>query len=416
MSFAKFTLAVLVIVVGVVSVFSAVAAQGQTETVLYTFCASGFGCSDGAIPNSPLTPDGKGNFYGATVTGGTGPDECCGTVFELSPNGSGGWIETVLYSFTGYEGLSYPTGSLVFDSAGNLYGTAEGNGAHGWGAVFKLSPGSVGASWTETTLYSFAGGTDGANPSSGVVIDAAGNLYGTTGAGGSGGSGTVFELSPSGGGWTEQVIYNTDTSWYAGLTMDSGGSIFGVSQSQVFELQTNGSGRWNPIVLHTFNANKSGRKLRTAPNGTLAFDKAGNIFGTNTGGGAYKRGAVFELTPGKNGKYKERTLYDFGSMPGDGAYPLAGVVLDGAGNVYGATTEGGINNSGAVFELVAPVGKGSYQGKTLWSFNGTDGDSPEYSLIMDSVGNLYGTTTYGDGNPDGACYGLGCGMAFEITP
>jgi len=241
MSFTKFTLAVLAIVVGVVSVFSTVAAQGQTETVLYTFCASGFGCSDGAIPNSPLTPDGKGNFYGATVTGGTGPDECCGTVFELSPNGSGGWIETVLYSFTGYEGLSYPTGSLVFDGAGNLYGTAEGNGAHGWGAVFKLSPGSVGASWTETTLYSFAGGTDGANPSSGVVIDAAGNLYGTTGAGGSGGSGTVFELSPSGGGWTEQVIYNTDTSWYAGLTMDSGGSIFGVSQSQVFELQTNGS-------------------------------------------------------------------------------------------------------------------------------------------------------------------------------
>ena len=131
MSFAKFSLAIFLVLVGVIVLNGVRPAQAQTETLLYTFCANGFGCTDGAIPNAPLTPDGKGNFFGATVSGGTGPDECCGTVFELSPNGDGGWTETVLYSFTGYTGEAYPTGSLAFDSAGNLYGTAFEDGANG---------------------------------------------------------------------------------------------------------------------------------------------------------------------------------------------------------------------------------------------------------------------------------------------
>jgi uncharacterized repeat protein (TIGR03803 family) len=283
--------------------------------------------------------------------------------------------------------------------------------------VFELSPGSDGSSWTETVLYSRAGGTDGAFPSSGVIMDRAGNLYGTTGDGGSGGNGTVFELSPSGGGWTKQTIYNVDTSWYAGLTRDANGNIFGVSQSAVFELSPNGSSGWNSTVIHTFTGNKSGRKvLAPAPNGTLVLDKAGNLYGTRTGGGPNNDGVVFELSPGKNGKWTEKRLHSFSGVDGDGAHPYAGVLPDAAGNIYGTTSLGGAYNYGTVFELVAPAGKGSYQDKTLWSFNGTDGYEPDYGLILDSAGNLYGTTPYGDGNPNGACYGLGCGMAFKITP
>ncbi|MGB6386422.1 MAG: choice-of-anchor tandem repeat GloVer-containing protein [Terriglobales bacterium] len=418
MSLTKFTQSSLLLVAGLAALIATRPAQAQTETILYTFCPSGFGCADGAIPNSPLTSDGKGNLYGATIIGGDAGQLCgCGTVFELSPNGSGGWNETVLYSFAGEAGGgAWPTGPLMFDSAGNLYGTALIDGTNGNGVVFELSPGSAGASWTETILYSFAGGTDGFFPTSGVIMDPAGNLYGTTLDGGSAGNGTVFELSPSGGGWAKQTIYNVDTSGYAGLTMDASGNIFGVSQSSVFELSPNGNGGWNPIVIHTFTSNKRGLKLATAPNGTLVFDKAGNLYGTRTGGGANNNGVVFELSPGKNGKWTEKSLYAFSGTDGDGAHPYAGIVFDAAGNIYGTTFGGGTYKDGTVFELVAPVGKGSYQEKVLWSFNGTDGEEPDYGLIVDSSGNLYGTTPYGDGNPNGACYEQGCGVAFEITP
>jgi uncharacterized repeat protein (TIGR03803 family) len=200
-------------------------AQAQTGTVLYNFA----GNPDGADPLSGLTFDGAGNLYGTTEQGGA---HGAGAVFELSPNGGGGWNETVLYSFTGGADGRIPNGPVIFDSAGNLYGTAEYGGVYGYGVVFDLSP--RGGRWTETVLYSFAGGADGGYPVSGLIFDPAGNLYGTSGRG-------VFELSPSGGGWKEQLIYAVG-SIYGGLTMDVAGNIFGVGVSQVvYAFPSNGN-------------------------------------------------------------------------------------------------------------------------------------------------------------------------------
>src|SRR5450755_724192 len=346
-------------------------AQAQTETVLFSF-----GYGDGQYPTSRLTSDGAGNFYGTTLFGGIQ-----GNVFELSPNGSGGWNESVLYSFC-FEGypscadgaqpfLSY----VVIDRAGNLYGTTEYGGATGYGVVFELSP--DGAGWKETVLHNFGvtSGADGSVPINGLVMDSAGNLYGTTFSGGGCGCGTVFELSPSGDGWPERVIYATDMG-YAGLAMDAAGNIFGANASTVFQLSPNGHGGWNPTVIHTFSG---GPKDGSDPQGTPVLDQTGNIYGTTAYGGA----------------------------------TVSGIALDLAGNLYGTTQSGGeYSNSnpygdGTVFELTAPVGKGSYKEKTLWNFNGTDGSEPIDSLILDSAGNLYGTTAYG---------GLNDGIVFEVTP
>ena len=374
--------------------------QAQTGTVLYTFT----GGSDGGGPESRLISDGVGNFYGTTVVGGLG----YGTVFELSPNGSEGWNETVLYSFTGGADGANPTYSyVIFDSGGNLYGTAYGGGTNGYGVVFELSP--AGKSWTETVLYSFAGGTDGANPVNGLILDPAGNLYGKTYYGGGHTYGTVFELSPSSGGWTEQVICAGDYAFGnsdAGLTMDAAGNIFTAGFWQVFELSPNGSGGWTPTVIHSFTY---GTKDGYYPQGTPVLDQAGNLYGTTYDGGANNYGTVYKLSPGTNGKWTETILYSFKSNGEDGFGPWAGIVFDAAGNIYGTTVVGGDGNGGTVFELVAAVGTGSYKEKVLWRFNGRDGDGPLGSLILDSAGNLYGTA-YDGGGPGKF------GVVFEVNP
>ena len=373
-------------------------AQAQTETVLYNFC-SALSCADGIYPKSSLTSYG-GNYYGTTYTGGVNGE---GTVFELSPNGSGGWNETVLYNFSeGTDGAN-PLASVIFDSVGNLYGTMPHGGAYGYGVVFELSP--VGASWTETVLYSFAGGADGAYPFVGVRMDPAGNLYGTT-FGSNFGTPTVFELSPSGGGWTKQVIYSVATSNGAALTVDAAGNIFGVGYSTAFELSPNGNGGWNPTVIHTFTGSP---KDGSDPNGTPVLDQAGNLYGTTSEGGTDDEGTVYKLSPGRKGKWTERILHSFKGETKDGGYPFGGIVFDAAGNMYGTTSEGGnYGNQGTVFKLVAPVGRGSYREKVLWNFTQTDGGYPYCSLILDSAGNLYGTTYYGGAT--------GSGVVFEVTP
>jgi uncharacterized repeat protein (TIGR03803 family) len=339
-----------------------------------------------------------------------------GTVFELLPNRSGGWNETVLYSFTGEPDGARPFYSdVIFDSAGNLYGTTYLGGANEYGVVFELSP--VGGSWAETVLYRFGGGADGANPVNGLIMDPAGNLYSTTSAGGTSGWGTVFELSPSGSDWTEQVIYNVETQRHysdAGLTMDAAGNIFGVSFSTVFELSPDGKGGWNPTTIHTF----TGRpKDGSYPEGTLVLDKAGSLYGTTARGGTKSGpkncGTVYKLSPGKKGRWTKKILYSFNCGQKDGRHPHAGIVFDAAGNIYGTTFNGGKYDGpgligGTVYKLVAPVGKGGYKERVLWSFNGTDGAGPVGSLILDSAGNLYGTTQDG---------GLGIsGVVFEVTP
>lgn len=380
-------------------------ARAQTEAVLYDFGGS----ADGADPYSALTSH-DGNFYGTTYYGGLN----YGTVFELSPNGGGGWNETVLYSFTGEEDGANPSGPVTFDNAGNLYGTTSSGGYYNTGVVFELS--QSGASWTETVLSHFVGGADGANPGKGLIMDSAGNLYGTTASGGSSDAGVVFELSPSAGGWTEQVIYNVDNANVSqgGLTMDAAGDIFVVGNPTLFELSPDGNGGRIPTVIHTFTGTPKDGSDAIGP---AVLDSSGNLYGITYEGGAKNYGTVYKLSPGRNGRWTEKILHSFGSGK-DGKYPTPGIVFDAAGNIYGTTSFGGKPNAGTVFELMAPVGPGGYKEKVLWSFPGTDGiysdgAFPDGSLILDSAGYLYGTTESGGKS---AANGDLCGVVFEINP
>jgi uncharacterized repeat protein (TIGR03803 family) len=367
-------------------------AQAQTETVLYNFCSGGNPCPDGSNPWS-LIPDGKGNFYGTTILGGVPLGY--GTVFELSPNGSGGWNETVLHSFTGGADGIFPYCTLLIDSAGNIYGSTQDGGSDDAGVVFELSSSQGG--WTETILLNFTGSGGGI-----FTIDTAGNLYGVAAAGD---GENLFELSPSGGGWTEQVIYSVNNYFgiSSGLILDTAGNIFLITTdeevSSLVELSPNGVGSWTPTVVYNFGTSVAA--------GALVFDGAGNLYFTTPLGGTRNRGTVYKLIPGDAG-WTAEILHSFQGGK-DGNRPV-GIVLDAAGNIYGTTAHGGLRNFGTVFELAPPTLKhGKYKKRVLWVFDGSDGESPTSGPILDSAGNLYGTTGGGGG-------GQSQGVVFEVTP
>ncbi len=384
-----------------------------------------FGGTDGANPYSGLVADAAGNLYGTTGTGGIHGN---GTVFELMPREGGGWTEKVLHSFDGADG-AFPDGDLIFDAAGNLYGVTGEGGIHFYGTVFELTPREDG-SWTEKVLHSFdVNGVDGAFPDSGLVADAAGNLYGTTSAGGIYGScgqykcGTVFELTPAEDGiWTEKVLHSFNLNGQDGaypeasLIIDLGGNLYGTTWTggihylgTAFELSPTEGGGWAEKVLHSFGNGDDG----ASPGGGLTFDAAGNLYGTTGDGGIHHDGTVFELTPRQGGGWAEKVLHSFGNGT-DGISPAYGsLTFDAAGNLYGTTSGGGIHGYGTAFKLTPQQG-GEWQETILHSFgNGTDGAVPEEGLIFDAAGNLYSTTTYG-GIHD--CDDGPCGTAFEITP
>jgi uncharacterized repeat protein (TIGR03803 family) len=375
-------------------------AQAQTEIVLYNFCSQP-NCVDGENPASSLTPDNAGNFYGTTQLGGANVD---GTVFELSPNGVGGYNETVLYSFCSLQNCTDgndPVSKLIFDGAGNIYGTAcSGGGSgqgvpsacsdgfNGYGLVFELSPepgggcpsgSNRGNGWCETVLYSFRSTPDGAFPFSGLTWDTNGNLYGTTYGGGSG-MGTAYELSPNrGGGWVESVLYSfcaqpscadgaqpdgqlqgANGNLYA--TTENGGvyaagTVFGLSPQPPGGCPTGsytGNG-WCEAILHAFSGHPTDGNF---PSGTPMLDSAGNLYGTtlyggigrcNSGTSALGCGTVWKLTPSA-GVYTEEVLHSFQAGPGlfgccfsieEPGLPWAGVVLDSSGDIYLTTTYGG---------------------------------------------------------------------------
>jgi uncharacterized repeat protein (TIGR03803 family) len=382
-----------------------------------------FNGNDGSGPYGGVILDLKGTLFG-TASGG-GP---CGTVFELSPQKSGEWKETVLYQFHANDDGCDPWSSVILDPAGNLYATTVGGGTYLAGTVFELTSGADG--WTETILYNFGTHSDdGGNPTAGLVMDESGNLYGTTPKGGTPttNGGTLFELTPGSGGSNETVLYRFCVSMpvcedggapSAGLILDAAGNLYGTTGyggtgcvgegcGTVYELTPVSGGGWNETVLHRFHNN--GKDGYTPGSGAVLMDGSGSLYGTTEVGGTIGYGTVFRLTPGPHGRWKEIVIYDF--KPGaSGWFPGAGVVMDKAGNLYGTTDSGGepFCDCGVIYKL-APGPKGKWTYTVLHEFGiGDDGGVPAGNLVMDTEGNLYGGTVLG------GAYGIG--VIFELTP
>jgi uncharacterized repeat protein (TIGR03803 family) len=380
-----------------------------TEKILYTFSV----LTDGENPQPGLVIDSKGNLFGTTLNGGVNYE---GAVFEVSPNSDGSWTEQVIHSFSGFTGTgdgALPFGGLALDAQGNLYGTTLAGGPTGDGTVFELSPGSNGV-WTETIVYSFTGGSDGFAPFAGVVFDSAGNLYGTTerggtpGFGATAGFGTVFELSPGANGvWTKKTLHIfsgaddgavPESNW----AVDRTGNLYGVTQSGgandyglLFQLAPQPDGSWVEHVIHPFAGGADGISSPGAP----AIDKAGNVF-------VEADFSLLEFSPSSSGGWTRKDLHNF-TGNADGADAAGGVILDSSGNIYGMTSTGG-HHHGTVFELTHSS-QGSFAEEILHNFEGgADGDFPYYNyLTLDSKGNIYGTTANG-----GASNG---GVVFEVS-
>ena len=324
----------------------------------------------------------------------------------------------LVYSFTGGDDGGDPATGLTFDASGNGYGTTVNGGSFGFGTVFELKRLQDG-NFQEAVLYSFTGGADGKNPYGGVTLDANGNLYGTTVSGGSGGvcsgdgCGVVFELVSSAGGWTESVLYNftggNDGSGPGGgVAFDSAGNLYGTTPDGgqfavgvVYELSLQGE-TWQQTVIHAFTGGDDGA---VGSLGLLLLAN-GDFYGVSELGGADGAGTVFQLSPMAGGKWKFTTVYAFRGQP-DSGFPYGGLITDGKNNLYGTTYYGGMDGFGTVFKLDGTTKKES----VLHSFEeGMDGAGPTSTLVFDAAGNLYGTTSAG-GFP--AC---DCGTVFELSP
>jgi uncharacterized repeat protein (TIGR03803 family) len=396
-----------------IAVMASQTVSAQTEKVLHDFTDS----PDGAYPQqSALLPLG-GKFYGVTDLGGAYNH---GAVYQLIPGSNGTWTESVIYSFTGGEDGSFAIGALIADKAGNLYGMTNAGGLQGTGTVFELS--NSGGSWQETVIHSFGEGFDGQYPQGPLVFNAAGDLFGTTVLGGGLNGGTVFEMTPSNGTWTETVLHNfggTGDGYlpYGGLTLDAKGIVYGTSQAGgsnsclglgcgiAFELVSVGGG-WTENILHQFAGGTDG----FYPNPQLAIDKNGNLYGTTIYGGgqgtctsgidSVSCGTVYELSY-RNGGWHEAILHRFTGGNG-GSQPSAPLTFDSSGNLYGETAQV-TGNNGTLFRL-APTTTGGWTFKQLFTFNITDGANPEGGLRVGANGVLYGTTIYGGTQGEGTAF------------
>jgi len=337
-------------------------------------------------------------------------------IASLTVSSASGSTTEVIYSFAGGQDGEYLDTDLVMDSAGNIYGTSVQGGDFGSGTVFQLSP--SGSGWTHTVLYSFRGGRDGGEPYKGVTLDAQGNLYGTavTGGGGSceGGCGVAFKLTHSGGSWTQSVIHyfsggNDGSGPGSGLTFDQHGNLYGMTPTGgayglgvVYQLRPQTNGGWRLNVVHAFTGGDDGS---SGSAGRLILDRAGNLYGVTTVGGANGDGVAFEITRSLNG-WTLLPLYAFKDQP-DGALPYGGLIFDRAGDLYGTTYYAGVYDVGTVYKLTHA--NGSWRETVLYSFKGgTDGSSPISTLVSDPAGNLYGTTS------DGGT-GCACGVIFKLA-
>jgi uncharacterized repeat protein (TIGR03803 family) len=422
----------VVIAMGMLLPLASQVCAAQDVSLLHSFT----GGSDGSYPDGNLSEDAAGNLYGTTQIGGA---YGAGTVFELSPKANGKWHFLLLYTSTGADDGGYPLGSVVFDAAGNAYVTASGGGADGLGAVVELSrptPADSGQPWNEKVLYSFQGGNDGALPFGDVVFDAAGDLYGTTSIGGrphigcppAKGCGTIYELSPvSGGAWKERVIHKLSDAFgqgaepRAGLVMDAAGNLYGTTYEGGDNLACNGYGcgsvfelvrppkgkHWGYKTLVDFNESNG-----ALPRGGLTLDGAGSLWGTTTYGGVNNSGIVFSFTE-QSGRWTFSDEYNFDGI--DGLQPSGNVAFDGAGNLYGAAYQGGESDSGAVFQLI-PNG-GEWTENVLYDFALTGkkfGENPLGGVMVDSAGDVYMTTNQG-GDLRDCAPNPGCGTVIKVS-
>jgi len=372
-----------------------------------------FNGPNGNNPGGKLAMDAVGNIYGTTFYGGRYGDFGPGTVYKVSHNGSR-WVLTSLYDFSGHSDGGNPWGGIVFGSDGALYGTTSTGGLYGEGVVFKLQPQPTRCAtalcyWDETVLYNFTGGDDGGAPQGAVVFDSAGNLYGTTLSGGQGSNGVVYELSPAQGSWNINVLYRfmggSDGQYPEdGVVMDRSGNLYGStflggadSVGTVYEL-TQGASAWTETVLHSFAGGNDG-EYPTVP----VVDPSGNVFGATTEEGANRDGTVFELQPTGSGGFSYSIIYQFNSLATAPCDAECGFILDSAGNLYSAGG-GGMNGGGTIFEL--SPSNGSWNLTVLWDLTEQESDEPSSRLIFDAQGNLYGTTEYGGPGNDGNVWQL----------
>lgn len=403
------------------------AAQAQTFTVLHTLN----GTTDGNAPGNGLVADRGGNLYGVASSGGTAPcpdNRGCGTVFTLSRHGTG-WIFSVLYSFTGVSDGWNPEAPLAVAPDGSLYGTTFWGGTDGcgfgWGCgtVFRLQPPprfcpTVSCDWTKTTLYEFTGAADGQYPLGQITFDQAGNLYGTASTSESDQyNGSVFEMAPSNGGWTFNLLYAFPSSGFSsgalegGVVFDSQGNLWGVQGfggtddcsdvgdpcGSIYKLSPSQSG-WTETTVFGFSASIGG-----CPSGTLVLDRSGNFYGTLCTNGPYGSGGIFQFVPSSG---ELNLLYSIAGNPADDAGPYGGVVMDQAGDLYAADEANGTYRCGGLecgfaFQL-SPL-NGSWVFTSLHNFmGGSDGATPVGPLALDAEGNVYGADL--------------TNVIFEITP
>jgi uncharacterized repeat protein (TIGR03803 family) len=397
----------LAIFVAMLILAGTIVASEPKEAVLHHF---GTG-TDGAAAYGRVIFDAAGNLYGTTAFGGTSG---AGIVFELAnPEAPAGWTESILYNFSGGSDGSQPYGGLIFDSAGNLYGTTFQGGASNAGTVYELTPGKGGA-WTETVLYSFAGGADGSGPQSDLNFDQAGNLFGTTTGGGSPGNGIVFQLTPGqGGSWTETVLHrfmtNEGTSPRAAVIFDRKGSLYGTLANDgvfgagaVFRLKPTNGGAWTEETLYTFTGGTDG----FGPLCRLILLR-GKLYGTTVIGGGSGVGTVFELSPPANhhGAWTLNVLHTF-ACGSDGCYPWAGLTMDSKCTFYGTTQFGGLpSNGGTVFALKQEGGIW-FEG-VVFSFMLSNDQLAAGAVLLGKGGTLYGTTIGSE---------MHAGAVFKIQP
>lgn len=422
---------ITLVLVFVVATMTIPAAQAQTYQVLHSFT----GGADGYYPSIGVVFDQAGNLYGGTAYGGNYTSSCvyfgtqtgCGAVYKMSHHGSG-WVFNVLASFDGSNGYN-PEQLITVAPDGTLYGTTLSGGpgqcnrfVPGCGVIFQLQPPatfcrSVSCPWTVSALHQFLGEpSDGSSPNGGsLAMDSGGNLYGTTEGGGLYNLGTVYELSPTPNGWTMSVLHNFSGPDgelpEGGVVFDNAGNLYGVTTQggegglgAAYQLTPTESG-WIEHVLHSFNYQTDG----ALPTGNPVIDSSGNLYGTTRSYGVNGGGTIWELSPG-NGSWNFSALYSF--IGGSGGGPFEGLLMDGAGNLYGTTVNDGAHEYGSVFKLGPSNGGWSYT--DLYDFTGgSDGGLPYSSLSMDSAGNLFGVTEVGGSLQ--SCPS-GCGVVFEVTP